>query len=235
MNLSFLFLVDLDDYQRKLLRTNDFEFERLKRLLPSVNDYEKLDSFKHIDNKVTFILNKLLSHKAVNLFVEHSSIEFIADSNGKPMLKDNPNIKFNMSNCISENISTMIINNHGVDVGIDIANVNDHMGNDYHFDHYLYKDILSDTEMDLLSKQPFEDKIKLFALIWSIKESYTKLIGVGLSYTNLANVSVFNNDTDLDLYQQEYLNVRIDGDEVDFKVFWHSHQGLKTPMHTLIT
>lgn len=224
MNLSFLFLVDLDDYQRKLLRTNDFEFERLKRLLPSVNDYEKLDSFKHIDNKVTFILNKLLSHKAVNLFVEYSSIEFIANSNGKPMLKDNPDIKFNMSNCISENISTMIINNHGVDVGIDIANVNDHMGNDHHFDHYLYKDILSDTEMDLLSKQPFEDKIKLFALIWSIKESYTKLIGVGLSYTNLANVSVFNNDTDLDLYQQEYLNVRIDGDEVDFKVFWHSHQ-----------
>ncbi|KAL6930848.1 uncharacterized protein HGUI_00592 [Hanseniaspora guilliermondii] len=224
MNSSFLFLVHIDDYQRKLLKTNDFKFEQFKRLLPSSNDFEKLDSFKHKDNKITFILNKLLCLKAVNLFVENDEIEFISNKNGKPMLKDNPKVKFNMSNCISENITTMIINNHGVDVGIDIANVNDHMGNDQHFDHTLYKDILSNTEMDLLSKQSFENKIKLFAMIWSIKESYTKLIGVGLSHTNLANVSVFSKESVLNFDKQEYLNIKIDQDEVDFNVFWCGHQ-----------
>lgn len=224
MNPSFLFLVELDDYQKKVLKTNDFEFEQLKRLLPSINDFEKLDSFKHIDNKITFILSKLLCHKAVSLFVESDHFELISNRNGKPMLRDNSNVKFNLSNCTPENITTMIINNYGVDVGIDIANVSDHMDNDHCFDHTLYREILSDIEMDLLSNQPFEDRVKLFALIWSIKESYTKLIGLGLSYTSLANVSVFSEDTDLDMYRQEYLGVKIGDDEVDFKVFWHGQQ-----------
>lgn len=222
--MSFLFLVSLDKNQKEDYKKDDYKFEQLKRLLPSTGDYQKLDSFKHIDNKLTFILNKLLCVKAIDAFIKDKSYEFATNNTGKPILINDANVKFNMSNCVSENISTMIINNQNVEVGIDIANVNDHMGNDSSFDYTLYRDILSHVEMDLLSKQTDPNKTRLFALMWSIKESYTKLLGVGLNYANLSKVSVFENNATFDINQQNYKNINIDGDIVDFKVFWYGQQ-----------
>ena len=168
MNTSFLFFVSLTNQQKKYLSSDDFRFEKFKRLLPSSSDYEKLDSYKHIDNKITFILNKLLRKKAIHSFIGNDEFQITTSSTGKPLVKDNINIKFNMSNCISENISTMIINNQSIEAGIDIADVNDHMGIDDSFDHTLYKDILSPIELELLSTQNSHNKIRLFALIWSV-------------------------------------------------------------------
>ncbi|KAL6929937.1 hypothetical protein ACO0SA_001343 [Hanseniaspora valbyensis] len=130
-----------------------------------------------------------------------------------------------MSNCISQCISTMVVNNQGVDMGIDIANINDHMTEEdkvkQSFDYTLFNDILSEKEQFLLSKQKNEqNKIRLFTMIWAVKESFTKLIGLGLTHTNLKSITVFNKTEFIDFDLLDYKNVSIDSDVVDFKLYW---------------
>ena len=198
MTSSSLFLIQLSKNEIKEFETNDFKFESLKRKLLNQKDFQTIDSFHHIENKLTLILNRLLCQRVCSNYITNGEeLIFEKNSFGKPYLANNQSLNFNMSNCISQCISTMVVNNQGVDMGIDIANINDHMTEEdkvkQSFDYTLFNDILSEKEQFLLSKQKNEqNKIRLFTMIWAVKESFTKLIGLGLTHTNLKSITVFN-------------------------------------------
>lgn len=222
MNSSALFLVQVSEKDVQEFRTNDFKFEMLKRRLNDPRDYKAIDGYHHIENKLTYILSKLLCEKVCKNYLPKGEVlTFQKSSHGKPYLANHPGLKFNMSNCISQCTASMVANNQNVEVGLDIANVNDHMGEKEIFDYNLYTEILSEEEQVLLSKQlDNKSRIKLFTMIWAVKESYTKLIGLGLTYTNLKNISLFKNESSVDWNKLQYDNIVIDKEIADFRLYW---------------
>lgn len=100
---------------------------------------------------------------------------------GKPYLKDK-NIFFNISN--KDNITVCVISNK--EIGIDIEKKT------YNFK--VAKKVFNSRELTLLDQAL--DKEKEFSRIWTMKESYSKFLGIGLSYglENIDTTSLDNID-----------------------------------------
>lgn len=96
------------------------------------------------------------------------------NSYGKPYMSfEKKRIHFNISH--SENMVVCAISDENI--GIDVEKI------DYSI--ITFKDIFcSKKEMDYLSNQnlDIDDEIKILYTIWTVKESFLKLLGVGLHY-----------------------------------------------------
>ncbi|XBW35130.1 hypothetical protein QEN19_000693 [Hanseniaspora menglaensis] len=222
MESSVLYYIQLSKSEIDELKENSFKFEQLKRSLSNVKDFQVIDSYHHFENKLTHMLNKLLAAKVcANYNIEGVDILFEKTANGKPYVTNYPKLKFNMSNCISQYMTTMVINNEGQELGIDIANINDHIKDSEVFDYTLYEDILSINEKVLLSNEKnLINKIRLFTMIWAVKESYTKLIGLGLTHSNLSDISVFEKEETVNFEKSLYKDIEVDSEKIDFKLYW---------------
>ncbi|KAL6948765.1 hypothetical protein ACO0QE_001238 [Hanseniaspora vineae] len=162
------------------LQNDSFFFEECLRLLPLNNGVLKKRFF---EDQVTILLNRLLqlwgSQCAIGGDSLNNKLRFSRGPYGKPVLTDHhPQITFSMTN--GKLITSMFITRDVFkDVGIDIASVEDHTGDDFD----VFNDILSPEEIARFQDPqiPAVDKKKLFARIWSIKESYTKFTGQGLN------------------------------------------------------
>ena len=95
--------------------------------------------------------------------------DFIKNAWGKPFLKDHPDIYFNVSHC-SGGVALSI---SSFRTGIDIERVRS-------FSEITARKILADNELETIrnSKYPELD----FFRFWTLKESYLKALGVGMSY-----------------------------------------------------
>lgn len=85
---------------------------------------------------------------------------------GKPYLDNN--LFFNMSH--SNNITACIISDK--EVGIDIEKIK--------YNEKVAKRVLNKEEMKILNNS--NNKAEMFTIFWTIKESYVKLLGVGIGY-----------------------------------------------------
>ena len=85
---------------------------------------------------------------------------------GKPYLGNN--LFFNMSH--SNNITACIISDK--EVGIDIEKIK--------YNEKVAKRVLTKEEMKILNNS--NNKAEMFTIFWTIKESYVKLLGIGISY-----------------------------------------------------
>lgn len=85
---------------------------------------------------------------------------------GKPYLDNN--LFFNMSH--SNNITACIISDE--EVGIDIEKIK--------YNEKVAKRVLNKEEMKILNNS--NNKAEMFTIFWTIKESYVKLLGVGIGY-----------------------------------------------------
>lgn len=85
---------------------------------------------------------------------------------GKPYLDNN--LFFNMSH--SNNITACIISDK--EVGIDIEKIK--------YNEKVAKRVLNKEEMKILNNS--NNKAEMFTIFWTIKESYVKLLGIGISY-----------------------------------------------------
>ena len=89
---------------------------------------------------------------------------------GKPALKNHPNIQYNISHC--ENcIACVISDTHAV--GIDVEKVRK-------FNLYAAMRVCSPEELQRIYSA--EDPNREFFRYWTLKESYIKAIGMGLSF-----------------------------------------------------
>jgi 4'-phosphopantetheinyl transferase len=141
------------------------------------------------------LLRKILAHE---LAISFDSVKIEVDSYGKPFLKGGKR-HFNLS--------------HARDLII-LATDNDHIGVDVEcirpfdeLDHLLTQ--FSQEEKKLYQAQPKEQRIDFFYDLWTLKESYLKALGKGLSCSlDSFNIRVSDKEAQLSL-------------GIDSDVSWH--------------
>lgn len=90
---------------------------------------------------------------------------------GKPSLADFPNVHYNLTH--ADGIAACIVSNK--QCGIDAEKIRPYREN-------VIKRIFSDAEKTMFDNTPQELRNKLFFRLWTLKESYVKAIGIGVSY-----------------------------------------------------
>jgi 4'-phosphopantetheinyl transferase len=143
-------------------------------LLPLVSIERRQKIYKFIrkeDADRSLIADILLREALIeNLKIENDAIFFNYGNNGKPCLINHESINFNISH--SGNWVVCAINNH--EVGIDIEKIDD-------IDFDIAKSFFSEKEYIDLMKKDINKRKDYFYDLWTLKESYIKACGKGLS------------------------------------------------------
>jgi 4'-phosphopantetheinyl transferase len=132
---------------------------------------DRLKRFYRREDTLRGLFADLLSRHMImqKTGLENHEIFFTANEYGKPFLKDREDIQFNLSH---SGVWVVGVIDHQV-VGIDVERVQE-------IDLDISKNYFSpDEHEDLMSKA---DKFDYFFTLWSLKESYIKILGKGLSH-----------------------------------------------------
>lgn len=160
-------------YYIKLEDINEFQLERLFKI---VNDYEKINriqKFMNKQDKIRTLLGEVLIRNIATkeLNIKNSEIEFLKNKYGKPYIKNHQIFQFNISH--SGNYLVCAIDNSKI--GIDIEEIKS----------IEYKDIAENffvkEEFEYIMQNDSKNKLDKFYNIWTLKESYIKCCGEGLS------------------------------------------------------
>ncbi len=155
------------------------DYERTAYYLSKISEEEQQQYRKFYFDKDRRLY--LLSHALLRMAIAHycdcsvHEISFGKNKYGKPFLLNDSQLRFNLSH---SNKATAIAlhKNHDLTLGIDIEC---HNKNEDIIDlafHYFSQD-----ECSLLKQYPIEEQLNVFFKLWSLKESYIKSIGKGLS------------------------------------------------------
>ena len=158
-------------YAMKLPKKIDIDvFQKLEKKI-SVERREKIKKYYFDqDKKRSLIAELLLRHSLkIRFGINHSQIEFIKNSFGKPILKDLEQIYFNLSH--SGDWVVCGVNDYPV--GIDVEIIKDN-----NLD--IAKSFFTSEEYNYILKQPEEKTKECFYKLWTLKESYVKAEGKGL-------------------------------------------------------
>lgn len=90
---------------------------------------------------------------------------------GKPYLADRPDVRFNLSH--ADGIAACVVSDR--ECGIDCEKIRQFRPN-------VVKRAFSHKEKLMLDEAPPEEKDTLFFRLWTLKESYVKAIGTGISF-----------------------------------------------------
>lgn len=144
-------------------------------LMISIKDIPKNEQHNHA--------HKLLRECLKPLNIAYSEDTAITKNRyGKPSLTEYPDIKYNISH--ADGISACIVSEY--ECGIDCENVREYRPN-------VMKRAFSDDEKNMILSAPENQRNLLFFRLWTLKESYIKAIGMGLSFPlNQANFSFEN-------------------------------------------
>lgn len=129
------------------------------------SDKNKLIHKKKLRSSINDQLKKAFLVKGVDFCEE----KLCYNSYGKPYLKDNRNVFFNISHC--KGLGAFIVDDN--EAGIDVENIRQ-------WNSRVARRVFSDMEIELLEKS--ENKNETFFRLWTLKESFVKAIGVGISY-----------------------------------------------------
>lgn len=130
---------------------------------------ENYDSV-HVDNHVMGI--KLLSYGLmIEKNIRYQDEEIVFNDWGKPSMKNYPDIFYNISHC--RNYVACVISDTHI-VGVDVEDIRD-------FSPYAARKVCTKKEIDSIKKSPNQNRE--FFRYWTLKESYIKGIGMGLSYS----------------------------------------------------
>lgn len=142
-----------------------FDFQKLYDILPDYRK-KKIDKMKFENDKILSLGAGLLTKHVLNINnLNDKDIKFI--NNGKPVID---NLFFN----ISHSKKYVICTTADKAVGADIEEISEYNEN-------IPKRFFSKNECEYLSKQSEANKSKEFFRIWTIKESYIKMTGEGIS------------------------------------------------------
>lgn len=153
------------------------EKEKVSRLWANQDKYQKA---------AAYALTRLILARVVSKSPE--SLVFERTKRGKPFLKNGP--KFSISHCPSYFACGIDTEDIGVDVEDPLRKAPEKI-------ELVAKTFFSSKEQEMLSKSGFSRK--LFYEIWTLKEAFTKAVGVGLDGD--LSFSIF--PTDKDVYCSE--------------------------------
>lgn len=100
---------------------------------------------------------------------------------GKPYLTEYPDIYFNISHCPKGCVCVV----SDREIGVDIQDIRP-------FSWDIAKRVCCDNELKML--ECADDKARLFTKIWTMKESYVKMTGEGITSISSANTIVIRNE-----------------------------------------
>lgn len=176
-----IYIFEMKDFINKNIDTRESErfISSLLRLV-SKQRKDKVSSYHFYEDKIRSILTYLLlSYGLKSEYGIDEIQEFGYNSNGKPYLKDNPHIHFNLSHC-NRAVACIISES---EVGIDVQD-------EFSFETEILNYICSENEKKLYDK--IEDKYKMINRLWVLKEAYTKCLGTGIT-TNLNKIDFSHN------------------------------------------
>jgi 4'-phosphopantetheinyl transferase len=132
----------------------------------------RIDMFHFAEDKKRAFFGDLLSRRLIakrwNRSIE--SIEFIKDKYGKPYVKDCPNIQFN----ISHSGKWVVCATGNSEVGVDVEAIKQ-------IDLDIAENFFTKRELAYIVSKPIKNRLRAFYTLWTLKESYIKYIGKGLS------------------------------------------------------
>lgn len=158
-------------------------------------------------NKLRFQKDKNLSLGAgvlLNLALKDMGCKFsdndiVLSQNGKPYIK-NCEVKFNLSHSGTKVMCAV----SGNDIGCDVEKVKD-------IDDKIAKRFFHNEEYDYILSQKSEEKQKdAFFRLWTLKESFLKITGLGMKLP-LSDFCIIINDTEI--------NIRQNLDNNDYRFF----------------
>lgn len=158
------------------LRIGDFSLSAdsieklMESLPPSVRT--KLDKISNLANRNRSALGEILSRFAIQKIKGVKASDQVVEigSNGKPYLANRPEICYNISHS-GEYIVCAVGDEN---LGIDVERIRD-------FDLRVAERYFSKPELDDLRSFKDDDRRNYFFLLWTIKESYLKALGRGLT------------------------------------------------------
>ena len=115
------------------------------------------------------LLKTCLEKKGISY--ERNKTPVTRNSHGKPSLTEFPDIHYNLSH--ADGITACMLSDG--ECGIDCENIRDYRPN-------VIKRAFSESEKILIENTPEDEKNLLFFKLWTLKESYVKAIGIGISY-----------------------------------------------------
>lgn len=150
------------------------------KLMPKERQKKANSYKKDLDRKLCIISFALLVLAMEKLFNISRDYDWNYNKNGKPFLKSHPEIFFNISHC-KVGVACVIANQ---EVGIDIQDMID-------FDEKLAELICSKNELEIINNS--DKKGIELTKIWTKKESYLKMLGIGL-IDSLQDIDVYKLD-----------------------------------------
>lgn len=187
-----------------------FPYEELYNKASSYRK-EKVDSLKFYKDKcLSLSVDYIFRCALKDIGIDYNSIVIQLDDNNKPFIKNANNLFFNLSH--SNKIGMCIISDK--EVGCDVEKISDDFLD-------IAKTYFNKNEINLIEQQKtYKNKQELFFRLWTLKESYTKALGIGLNLDlnkfqisfNKENIEVSsstNNDTEfyfeeIDLENKNY-------------------------------
>ncbi|MCL2662414.1 MAG: 4'-phosphopantetheinyl transferase superfamily protein [Oscillospiraceae bacterium] len=142
--------------------------ERMNSLLSSQR-YQKVQRLRsHTGRNVSAAAYLLLRYALRELYNINEPVDFNIKSKGKPTLEKYPHIHFNLSH--SKNAAACVVADF--EVGVDIQNI---------------RNVTGKTAKRVLTEEEYEtfrttlNPAEYFCKIWTIKESYVKMTGQGIT------------------------------------------------------
>lgn len=163
----------IDFYALKLNFEEEIQPQVIDKLLESVSPdkKERLRRFYRKEDMLRGLFADLLSRDMIRqkTGLNNEEISFATNEYGKPFLKDSEDIQFNLSHSGEWVVGAI----DKKQVGVDVERVQE-------IDLDISRNYFSPDEHEDLMSKP--DKYDYFFTLWSLKESYIKILGKGLSH-----------------------------------------------------
>jgi 4'-phosphopantetheinyl transferase len=160
-------------YCIKLADENQFLHlkERLEKMIPK-KTLDRINRFKRPDDMQRSLLGEVICRKVISdkLSIPPDQIMINKSKNGKPYIRYTKNLFFNISH--SGHWVVMAVSD--TQVGIDIERIKS-------INLRVAERFFSEEEYRMIQNQPDEMKSDFFFTLWTLKESYLKLTGKGLT------------------------------------------------------
>lgn len=145
--------------------------EGLSKYLP-YEKYERINKLRKLEDYKRTLFADILARCMISKTIKKEFIEIMFDYNkyGKPFLIGEPNVHFNISHSGDWVVAAI----HSFPIGIDIEEI-------IPIDLRIGKRFFTDKEYKYIMNKTPMNRLEHFYEIWTLKESYIKAVGRGLS------------------------------------------------------
>ncbi|MCJ8173433.1 4'-phosphopantetheinyl transferase family protein [Clostridium botulinum] len=162
----------MEIYAVKISDINEEKLNELCLLIDSEKKY-KVEKFVNKKDKIRTLIGEILIRTIIveKIKIGNKHIKFKKNQYGKPYVKEYPNFNFNISHS-GEYVLCAVDNKS---IGIDVEEVK-------HIEcEEIAKNFFTIKEFDYIANHDLKFQLDRFYEIWTLKESYIKCCGQGLS------------------------------------------------------